>query len=772
MGPTALRLWGKAILCQIIIAIIWVPHCVPAEKNEEGDAVKQEGTDGGESPTHNNTCEDPVCRKMVRTIQRQMGNETPCDDFHNYVCGNWKGDKELKPSILKEKAVKQLAGLLKNSSEPTEYGSARDKLVRAYYSCWKKGKDERALLMSIKHVLDGYNVTNKTWPIIDNITQPTGNGSEDYVEVLRKMGPRPVFSFSVSVENGTPIIVMTKPIEFYVFETEDSASTISVVEEAAPNNTAGSDEDYNYLLEQDEKAYRKFIEKTIMLLNELFSKEEARNATEDIVEMERGLSRLAEAAKNKTPEKMNLSQLDQRLGNAFSMADVLQKDFEGLNITISEGTEVLVQYFDYFESAVNLMKCTPMETLINYALWTKIRKMAEAVGTRLNNIYERYRNSTPFLSFTPPETPPEDSEKQESARTPSNVSLSLKCVQQLLHTDVMYTAAANFYINATFNKTFQADVLKMMQFVKYSFIDVVQNNTWMSTKTRKEVFERLETMTTIIGYPDWMVNDTIINALYWPVPYVGKAASFVEHYHHLTENSFKQELLLLAPDRYINRTDEDIPLRSHAYYASRRNRMVYPAAALVTHYRSRPIPRSANFGTIGTILGHLFVKLIERYEYHSKKTGWYYKDTWDNKTREQFCNRSACLNNSVECNDTYVNRSHKLETLEDYLGLRISYQAMTNSTDNYTAPFLLPDERLDSESKIFFTFMGSLYCPYSVYRKRIQSRTDDGEKFPDKLDEIVYTYAQFNTTFNCTVFEDADSCYLTQGRDPPRPVGC
>lgn len=767
MGPIALLFGGKAILCQIIIVILWVPTCVPADRNKQGDG-EIEPEDG--SSDYNNTCKAPECRKMLHTIRRQMGNKTPCEDFHEYVCGNWKGDRELNSSVLKEKAVITLAGLLRKTVESLEFSNTTRKLIRAYQSCLKKGKDKRALGISIRDVLLGYNVTNSTWPIVHHLDkQPVQKESGDYVDVLKKTGPRPVFSISVTMEGGAPIILLNKPSEFFVFDDEDYNPTITSDENETPDPASESlYQNYEDLLAQDEKAYRTFIRKTIRLLNEYFSREEVKNATEDIVSMEKGFSRLATAAKQKNPLNMTLSELDKRLGNKISMAEILQRDFEGLNITINESTVVLVQYIDYFEEAVNLMKCTRRETLINYIFWTFIRKMAEAVGTQLNKIYENYRNSTPLLHFTPTEE--SESEEAESVRLPSN--LSLQCVHQLLHTDVMYTGVANFYIKAKFNKTFKEDVLKMMAYVNYSFMDVVQNNTWMSTTTKEEVFMRLHSMRAMIGYPDWMLNDTIIDDLYWLVPYVLKEASFVEHYHYLTESSFKQELLRLQPERYINRSDEDIPLRSHAYYAPRTNTMVYPAASLVTHYRSPPIPRSANYGTIGTILAQLLTKLLDRYEYRSKETGKYNKNTWDNETRDNFCNRSSCLNNTEECNDTTVYQSHKLQTMQDYLGVRISYTAMTNSTGNYTPPLVFPGKKLNSERKIFFIFFGSLYCPYSVNEKRIQSRADDGEKFPDTLNEIVYTYTEFNTTFNCTPTKDADTCYLTPGRSPPKPAGC
>ncbi|XP_077535594.1 neprilysin-11-like [Haemaphysalis longicornis] len=629
------------------------------------------------------------------------------------------------------------------------------------------GRDQDALEASIINVIAQYNMSYKTWPIAENnqTTSPRKE-SNGYINVLKKMGLRPVFSYSVSEQNGKPILLLTKPKEFYVFDLEEYDSTIMDGEEETTGSTVENYEDYYDLLAGDERAYKEFIVNTILLINELFSITEAKDVADGIIGVEKGLSKLASEATEKNTTNMSLSQLESVLENKLPITEILKKDFEGLNIDITGDTQILVEYIDYFKRAVILLKCSTMASLFNYIFWTKIRTMSEAVGTLLNDLYMVYRNSTPLLHVNQVEARYD----AEGAAKPSN--LSMDCVHQLLHPDVMYTAVAHYYITAKFNTTFKDDVLKIMKFVNYSFMYVVQNNTWMSTSTKEAVFKRLKSMTAVIGYPEWMSNDTIIDALYKYVPMLKYKVSFVEHYHYLQENYFKQSLLLLAPGKYINRTDEDIPLKSHAYYAPRTNTIAYPAAALVTHYRSPPIPRSANYGTIGTIIAQLFTKLMDRYEYLSKETGRYNKNNWDNATRDNFCNRSSCLNNTEECNDTTIYRTHKLETMQDYLGVRISYTALKNSTSNYTPPFLLPGEKLNSEEKIFFILFGSLYCPYSLNENRIQSRADDGDKFPDKLDEVVYTYQVFNKTFSCNLTQGADTCSLMPEKKPPNPAGC
>lgn len=470
-------------------------------------------------------------------------------------------------------------------------------------------------------------------------------------------------------------------------------------------------------------------------------------------------------AKQVEEKKMNLSQLSKELAINFSIAKILRKDFEGLNINITGGTDVLVQYIDYYVAAVNLMQCTTLVTLSNYILWTHIRKMAEAEGTDLHKIYLEYKYNTSIYRST------DEEYNFEAEHASITKNLSLHCVHQLLGSDMMYTAAAYYYIMAKFNKIFKDDVLEIMKFVNSSFLHIVNNNIWMTNFTKEAVIAKLQNTTAIIGYPDWMLNETIIDSLYQFVPNISKDASFVEYFHYLLENNHKQTLLQLVPDRYFNRENERIPLRSHAYYDKGTQTIVYPAASLVTHYRSSPIPRSVNYGTIGTILSQLFIAIIDRYSSLSEETGRYDKSTWDIQTRDNFCNRSSCLNRTEECNDTSVPTiSDKYEKLHDYYGVRISFQAMENDKKNYNSTLIKRNEKKTyyTEEELFFIAFGSLYCPFSVNENLVQSRTVEEEKFPESLNEIVYNYPEFNKSFKCEPMT-TDLCDLM----PPGPSnGC
>ncbi|XP_077510093.1 membrane metallo-endopeptidase-like 1 [Amblyomma americanum] len=669
-----------------------------------------------------------------------MGKTTPCQNFYKNVCGKWKGSLELERKTLKEKAVKDLANLLEAACvEPTQSPNATDKLINAFQSCTLKAGSAQALKNSVKTVLEGYNLGQ--WPLQENAA--TGN-KPTYEEILREVGPLPLFTYSVSWNQTKPMITISKPTDIYVSDIDDGGDYYSDYYQ-----------DYNRKVEE---AYREFIKKTIILLSDRATDvtvaiDEQSKAADEIITVEKNLYKLAFAASNET-KTGNLSSIRTLLPDAFPM-QILERDFELANVSIKEVTKVEVKYFEYFQKVVQYLRNNTNTTqLINYVLWTKIRDMAKAVATPLNDLYLEYKNKT--------HTPVDFVVGAEKGGTDGRRTNDTKllCMRQLLESDIMYTAGASYYSSDKFDKDSKADVMKMLHFINSTFRYVIRNNTWMSTEDKKKAVKRVNNVRFVIGYPDWILDSAVVNAFYQYVPNISASASFAEHYHWLQQNDRLQKLRVFNSSN-INKSDEEITLLSHVYYEEKSDTFAYPAAAFATHYRKPPIPRSMNYGTIGTLIVQLLSNAIDRFDDlfpNGTKTA---VDYWSNETSTNFCNNSMCLNNSKECFDQCTFRNTSRQELHDYLGVRVSHMAMRRSKQNYTGPFLLPGGRFNTEDKIFLTGFASLYCPYRV-RENIDEKMPDiipPNPLAESLNEVVSTYMKFNATFRCNG-SVSDTCNL------------
>ncbi|KAL1444351.1 hypothetical protein MTO96_045563, partial [Rhipicephalus appendiculatus] len=304
--------------------------------------------------------------------------------------------------------------------------------------------------------------------------------------------------------------------------------------------------------------------------------------------------------------EMNVSQLIEQLPDEFPMDEVLKRDFDVIQVPINGSTTIKVKGIEYYESVIEFLKNqTSMNSFINFALWTWVRLMAEAEGTKLNDVYLEYKHNTSIS----------DEGKGKVRTTDDNNVKREQCLRQLLQRDIMYSAGASYYSRFKFNRSSRDEATRIFNFTLAQFMLFVQNNTWMSEETRGDALKLLSSMEVVIGYPDWILVNSTIDYLYRYAKNVSKDASFVEHYYQLKENDHFQSLLILNYC-FIDKKNEEVTLRSHAAYKVESNTLGYPAASLVTHYRGTSYSE-------GSELRNSRNNLRAASHYHHRKVQWH-----------------------------------------------------------------------------------------------------------------------------------------------------
>ncbi|KAL1477906.1 hypothetical protein MTO96_035370 [Rhipicephalus appendiculatus] len=587
------------------------------------------------------------------------------------------------------KSMESLLRILKNSKAKEEgNSSAVEKFTAAYKSCVNRGNDSLQLQVSMQKIFrelgfDDWSTSSK---------EPANESNETVEHTWGEIGLRPFFDYTVELEPKKPsskrTIIITNRADFFLLYCA-SAQTGSLSSPQKFNESIGSPASAENITTEQYSHCKKVVAEIIRLTSANVTKNESVLMAEDIMYFERALAKLSKETTNKRIEINMTSKNGEAPSNNFSLRTMLEKELRDINATLTDDIRVILECPDYYAGLIKFVNSVNSTKAIrNYVLWTYIRTMARVQGTPLHDLHMTYSFNTTNLT-----------------RSSANNDVKTPCLMQLLKPGTMLSAGARLYIMYNFDKYDRKNVQKIMKFIKASFKMIILNSKWMTDLTKNKAAERLARMETVIGYPDWMLEDIAVDELYRYIPLLNENTSFAEHIFWIQENSRYQELLKLS-EGYKQREFSAVALFSHPYYIERSDTLVLPAAAVAPHYRRPPVPRALNFGTVGALASMLMANAIDRFDIwiEDSKRGLggraVTKEFWDMQSKEIFCKYSSCLKNE-QCTDVKEQLKKYGEAhFTDYIGLRASYMALKNTFAN-------------------------LFCPFSITKPILTGRSDD-----------------------------------------------
>lgn len=70
------------------------------------------------------------------------------------------------------------------------------------------------------------------------------------------------------------------------------------------------------------------------------------------------------------------------------------------------------------------------------------------------------------------------------------------------------------YVRKFFHKNSKAAILEIVDGIRYEFEGILSKASWMDEKTRQSAIAKLTAMTAHIGYPDELLDNSVIDAYY------------------------------------------------------------------------------------------------------------------------------------------------------------------------------------------------------------------------------------------------------------------
>jgi putative endopeptidase len=223
----------------------------------------------------------------------------------------------------------------------------------------------------------------------------------------------------------------------------------------------------------------------------------------------------------------------------------------------------------------NILAKTPLNDLKAYM---EYRVVSSAAGTLSKNFFDRKFEFNKILYGV----------KEQQPRW----KYALSFVQNLLG-----EAVGKLYVQKYFPESSKQRAIELVHNLQDALAERIQENTWMTDVTKKQAVEKLRAFRIRIGYPDkWQNNDSVV---------------VVDESKSLRENLENLDVVLQKYDvkkRFGKPVDKDewfcTPQTVNAYYSPESNSINFPAAILQAPFFDPQADDAANFGGIGSVIGH------------------------------------------------------------------------------------------------------------------------------------------------------------------------
>lgn len=248
--------------------------------------------------------------------------------------------------------------------------------------------------------------------------------------------------------------------------------------------------------------------------------------------------------------------------------------------------------------------------------------------------------------------------------------------------EAMSEALGQLYVEKYFPPEYKVRMQNLVSNLVVAYKQSIETLSWMSEETKKEALAKLAKFTPKIGYPDrWrdysklmIVKDDLVGNV-------------------MRGRAEQQRRQLEKLGQPIDRNEWGMsPQTVNAYYNSRQNEIVFPAAILQPPFFNPDAEDAVNYGGIGAVIGHEISHGFDDSGSQSDGDG-NLRDWWSKEDKENFKKLTGAL---VAQYNAYspvagynVNGALTLgENIADNSGLSIAFKAYQISLHGKPAPVL------------------------------------------------------------------------------------
>jgi len=396
-------------------------------------------------------------------------NVSPCTNFYQYACGNWRANNPIPPdqsrwgrfNELAERNLKIEREILEKAAQPSPGRSAIDQKIGDFYAaCMDEKSVDGKGVDPIKPALDGINALDSKEHLASGLAR------------LNLMGVNGVFTFFASADF------------------KNASINIANIDQGG---ISLPDRDYYLKTDQRSLDLRKNYEQHVANMFDLFGK--SLNTTWDskakaaaVLKFETALAGASmDRVLRRNPESRNHPMTTKDLPD-------LTPNFQWTAFISDEHTpsftKINVGNPDFFKKLTGIIEQTSRDDLKTYLTWRLLLRSASALPQRF--VQENFQFFGKTLNG-----------QQEIAPRWK------RCVRA---TDrALGEALGQKFVEVAFSGPAKAKALQLVDEIEKSMKQDIETATWMSQATKQQAYAKLAAVSNKIGYPEqWRDYSSVI----------------------------------------------------------------------------------------------------------------------------------------------------------------------------------------------------------------------------------------------------------------------
>lgn len=564
----------------------------------------------------------------------------PQDDFFKFMSGKWLSTAEIPADRARFGSFDQLRDL----SEQRSHEIIKALAEQSQHSKLKAGSNQQKIADLYNSFMDEARA--------ESLDIKPLQGEFARIDAVTKKSELPVLMAQLSK------LGMALPLQGFVGQDAKDSSRYAVY--VSQGGLGLPDRDYYLKDDAKLKGFRDAYLKHMETMLTMSGQKEADKTAASILALETELAKIQwSKVENRNPVKTYNKVDVSKLGE-------LLPDFDWTAYFATAGTGgkadyVVVRQPGFVSGLAKVMEATPVETWKAYFKWQLLNAYAPFLSKRF--VDQDFAFSSVSLRGIPTNQP---RWKRGVARVEESMSEAL----------------GQLYVEKHFPAQDKARMQSLVNNLMLAYKQSIETLSWMGADTKKEALAKLAKFTPKIGYPDkWRDYSKLLIA----------KDDLVGNIMRGREVANQRQLAKLG--KPVDRSEWGMsPQTVNAYYNSRQNEIVFPAAILQPPFFNAKADDAVNYGGIGAVIGHEISHGFDDSGSQSDGDG-NLRDWWTADDKANFTKITGALVSQYNAYSPLpgynVNGALTLgENIADNSGLSIAYKAYQISLGGKPAPVL------------------------------------------------------------------------------------